>query len=165
METAYRYRLVRVWDPALPALGWIMLNPSTADDTQDDPTIRKCVGFAKRNGYGSICVANIIPARSTDPAKLYGIVDLGVDHQEQRAALAWVWESREVVLAWGRWGERWTAAWIRAMHAAMPAGHIHRARCLGETKNRHPRHPLMVPYSQPLVPMIQPSVLLERRNA
>ena len=68
--TAYRYRLTREWDAALPPLGWIMLNPSTADDTRDDPTIRKCVGFARRNGYGSIRVANIIPARATKPADL-----------------------------------------------------------------------------------------------
>jgi hypothetical protein len=146
--TAYRYRLTREWDAALPPLGWIMLNPSTADDTRDDPTIRKCVGFAKRNGYGAIRVANIIPARSTDPTALQRIADLGIDHPEQAAALRWVWECPEVVTAWGRWGHVYQSA----VRAAWPQGTWPpaKARHIGLTKDGHPRHPLMVAYSTPL---------------
>ena len=48
----YRYHLWRRWDELLPTMVWVMLNPSTADATEDDPTIRRCIGFAKREGCG-----------------------------------------------------------------------------------------------------------------
>lgn len=70
----YRYRLWRTWAPELPRMAWIMLNPSTADAEVDDPTIRRCVGFAKREGCGGIEVVNLYAYRSTDPSVL-GTVD------------------------------------------------------------------------------------------
>lgn len=66
----YRYLLTRVWDQTLPNVGFIMLNPSTADADTDDPTIRRCVGFAKSWGYGGIAVRNLYALRSTDPRAL-----------------------------------------------------------------------------------------------
>lgn len=66
----YRYLLTRTWDRDLPSVGFIMLNPSTADANEDDPTIRRCVGFAKSWGYGGIAVRNLYALRSTDPKAL-----------------------------------------------------------------------------------------------
>src|SRR6185312_12359012 len=67
----YRYGLGREWDyPAKPALTFIMLNPSTADAEQDDPTIRRCIGFAKRDGFGALTVLNLYALRATDPREL-----------------------------------------------------------------------------------------------
>jgi hypothetical protein len=64
----YRYALMRMWDDK-PLMMFCMLNPSTADATKDDPTIRRCIGFAKDRGYGGIYVVNLMAYRATDPAE------------------------------------------------------------------------------------------------
>jgi len=67
----FRYHLTREWDLFEPTpLLFVMLNPSTADDFQDDPTIRKCIGFAQRHGFGGIEVVNLFAYRATRPADL-----------------------------------------------------------------------------------------------
>src|SRR3954468_18218250 len=66
----YRYRLWRIWDDLAPVMVWVMLNPSTADADVDDPTIRKCIGFAKRHRHGGIILANLFAWRTTDPREL-----------------------------------------------------------------------------------------------
>ncbi len=66
----FRYRLNRIWDESLPRVTFIMLNPSTADEWEDDPTIRRCIGFAKSWGYGGIQVCNLFPYRATNPKEL-----------------------------------------------------------------------------------------------
>ena len=66
----YRYTLWRIWDRSLPSCMFIMLNPSTADASIEDPTIRRCIAFAKGWGYGSIWVGNLFALRSTDPDNL-----------------------------------------------------------------------------------------------
>jgi len=63
----YRYRLWREWDRSLPALGFVMLNPSTADHQADDPTISRCLHRAIDGKYGRLEVVNLFPLRSTDP--------------------------------------------------------------------------------------------------
>jgi hypothetical protein len=67
----YRYWLSRDWDDSLPIVTFIMMNPSTADATIDDATIRKCVGFAKAWGFGRIRVVNLFALRSRDPLDLF----------------------------------------------------------------------------------------------
>lgn len=66
----YRYTLTRIWDEGKPKVMFVMLNPSTADADVNDPTIRRCIGFAKSWGYGGLYVCNIFAFRSTDPKKL-----------------------------------------------------------------------------------------------
>lgn len=67
----YRYSLWRRWNVDKPRALWIMLNPSTADASVDDPTIRRCIGFARRWGMGGIRVVNLYPFRATKPADLW----------------------------------------------------------------------------------------------
>lgn len=66
----YRYQLTREWDASLPSVAFIGLNPSTADESVDDPTIRRCVGFAKAWGYGRMVMVNLFAYRATDPTQL-----------------------------------------------------------------------------------------------
>ncbi len=68
---AYRYQLWRVWNDKLAKVLFIMLNPSTADADKDDPTIRRCIGFAKSWGYGGFYVGNLFAYRSTSPKGLF----------------------------------------------------------------------------------------------
>ena len=63
----YRYLLERQWDER-PRMAWCMLNPSTADANIDDQTIKRCIGFAKREGFGGIIVVNLMAFRATSPA-------------------------------------------------------------------------------------------------
>jgi hypothetical protein len=69
----YRFRLWRIWDTSLPLVMFVMHNPSTADGEEDDPTIRRCISFAKSWGYGGMYVGNLFPYRATDPKKLIGL--------------------------------------------------------------------------------------------
>jgi len=77
-DKKYRFALWRVWDKHKPLVLFIMLNPSTADGTFDDPTIRRCVNFAKSWGYGGILVGNLIAYRATDPKNLPSSLDLSI---------------------------------------------------------------------------------------
>lgn len=136
----FRYALARQWDAALPSVAFVMLNPSTADALVDDPTIRKCVGFAKRLGFGSIHVVNLKAWRSTSP-KGFAQFPAGIDN------LAHVVEasrrSRLTICAWGRNARRMEADGMVTVlrdHCAAPMA-------LRLAADGTPWHPLMLPYS------------------
>lgn len=148
---SYRYVLGREWgmpvdrDPV--SLAFIMLNPSTADAEQDDPTVRKCVGFARRLGYDAIVVMNLFAYRATDPAELKRALRAGVDvvgpqtdTRLQHLLAARCSASEGVVAAWGAHAP---ADRVRQI-LRMPGS---RALCtLGLTAQGVPRHPLMLGY-------------------
>lgn len=69
-DGTYRYHLWREWDAHRPRVTYVMLNPSVADGLHDDPTIRRCVGFAKAWGFGGIDVLNLYALRATDPREI-----------------------------------------------------------------------------------------------
>lgn len=138
----YRYSLTRHWGTGHRLL-FIMLNPSTADEHDDDPTIRRCIGFAQRNGFGELHVCNLFAYRATVPRQLRTADDpVGPLNDE--------WIQREMghasltVAAWGAW----PGAEERAREVVKLAGHGP-LFCLGTTKDGSPRHPLYVPRSQP----------------
>jgi hypothetical protein len=142
----YRYRLSRVWNPQLGRVVFVMLNPSTADASRDDPTIRRCIGFAKLWGFGSIEVVNLYAFRSTDPAGLLTASDaIGPDndrHIEEACRAAGL-----IVCAWG------TKGGMRAGMVALRLAHLGFAmKCLGKTQQGHPKHPLYVPSAAELIP-------------
>lgn len=136
----FRYRLTRTWDETLPKLGFVMLNPSTADAEQDDPTIRRCVGFAKREACGGIIVVNLYAFRSTDPAGLKTAVDAVGPDNDRHIGLA-IDETEKIVMAWGKLGpiKSRAEAVLRLVRSFGREPH-----CLGKTKDGHPRHPLML---------------------
>ncbi|WP_017715853.1 DUF1643 domain-containing protein [Kamptonema formosum] len=73
----YRYLLGREWEPSKGRVVFVMLNPSIADEKQDDPTLRKCITLAQSWGYGSLEVVNLFGFRATKPAQLRYVKDLG----------------------------------------------------------------------------------------
>ncbi|MCX7565624.1 DUF1643 domain-containing protein [Sulfitobacter sp. F26169L] len=144
----YRYSLTRVWDEDAPRVAFVMLNPSTATEIQNDPTIERCEQRARRLGFGGFRAVNIFGLRATDPRDMRAAEDPeGADNmQALEEATKW---ANTVIAAWGVHGAHRNqgpevAARLRA--AGYPLFH------LGLTKAGHPRHPLYLPYSaQPVL--------------
>lgn len=133
----YRYALARTWRVgAGRQVCWVMLNPSTADAEQDDPTIRRCIGFSKAWGFGSLIVVNLFALRSTDPKALHAHVDpVGPDNDAHIAVAAAT--SDRIVCAWGAGGVLANRG-LRVLDVLAPLQPAH----LGLTKGNQPRHPL-----------------------
>ncbi|VTT96531.1 Uncharacterized protein OS=Sinorhizobium meliloti Rm41 GN=BN406_01856 PE=4 SV=1: DUF1643 [Gemmataceae bacterium] len=142
----YRYTLTRVWDPAKDPVVFCMLNPSTADGAQDDPTIRRCVGFARQWGYGGLTVVNLFAFRATLPRDLLKAADpVGPDNDRHIAAAA---ARRTVVCAWGSLGSTRREVAMRRRRAGIVAGLLTgfvALRHLGLTAAGQPMHPLYRP--------------------
>lgn len=140
----YRYTLARVWNAAKPQAIFIMLNPSTADAARDDPTIRRCMAFARDWKMGGIIVLNLFALRATKPAALYAAADPFGPHNTlhvMKELDALDCTRAHVVCAWGTHGgyanrDREILALIRQ------AGIV--PTCLGTTREGYPRHPLYV---------------------
>ena len=146
----YRFTLWRELDAGRPGYAlFVGLNPSTADEVIDDPTIRRCKDFARRWGYGAVCVANLFAYRATRPAMLKAAaapVGRGNDGWLVRLAA----NAGVVVAAWGVHGA--FADRDRAVTALIGG----RLWCLGVTKGGHPRHPLYVRRTVVPIPWVRP---------
>ena len=144
----YRYTLWRVSPSGLfemslgnwtPYVNFVLLNPSTADETNDDPTIRRCVGFAKEWGYGAVCITNLFAFRATDPSVMKGqLTPVGPEGDEWIIKCAR--EADVVVAAWGTHG-----AYNDRDNEVLGILKGVKLSCLGVTKDGHPRHPLYLP--------------------
>ena len=136
----YRYRLERDLGSLAGgrgAVAWIMLNPSTADATADDPTIRRCVGFASTWGFARLIVGNLYAWRSTKPKGLWTAADpVGPDNDHHLEQIAR--DAELVVCAWGAHGKSHRVA--AARHAIERAGR--QPHALAFTAAGQPRHPL-----------------------
>ncbi len=146
----YRYLLQRSWDSSWQAVCFIMLNPSTADAELDDPTIRRCLGFAKELGYGQLEVVNLFALRATDPAELKKPGDvIGPEND------SWIADSARVcsmiICAWGNHGNLHGRS-ASVLHTLRQAGHVPHA--LRISKSGQPAHPLYLPYG--LKPIAMP---------
>lgn len=135
----YRYSLVRHWgDEGTNRLNMIMLNPSTADADLDDPTIRRCVSFAKGFGYHGLVVTNLFALRATDPKELYRSQDpVGPDND--RAVLDIAKFYGQAVCAWGAHGVYTRRDGV--VRALLDECGV-KTFALGLTKDGQPRHPL-----------------------
>jgi hypothetical protein len=157
----YRYQLRRVWDPTLPILVYICLNPSVADSAKDDPSIRVMRSRARRLGYGGIVVVNLFAWRSTDPGVIAEAVYLcdgtrapalfdPIGPENGRYIDEAVKEASLVVCAWGNHGALWDRCYEverRLRKAGVP---LH---CIDLTKGGQPCHPLRKALDLPLVPL------------
>ncbi len=134
---AYRYRLWREWDAARPSVAFVMLNPSTADAEGDDPTIRRCIGFARTWGFGRLEVVNLFALRATDAVELRRHAE-PVGPENDRHIRELVGGAAAVVAAWGCHGA--LSARADAVEALLPPKIFE----LGRTIGGAPRHPLYV---------------------
>ncbi|WP_164660840.1 DUF1643 domain-containing protein [Tropicibacter sp. Alg240-R139] len=140
----YRYSLTRIWDPSGGKVLFVMLNPSTATEVQNDPTVERCERRARALGFGAFQVTNIFAWRDTDPRKMRAAAD-PVGPENDTTILAGVDWADQVVAAWGTHGEhldRGPAVEQLLRGTQNPVFH------LGLTKAGHPKHPLYISYSQ-----------------
>lgn len=147
----YRYALEREWCPvpgsAARTVLFVLHNPSVADAELDDPTLRRCIGFARDHGCSRLLLCNLFALRSTDPAVLAHADDpVG---PESDGWLHWCAGEADLIFAgWGALARRHheRAAAVRGLLAAHAPLH-----CLGRTRDGHPRHPLYLPRAAQLV--------------
>lgn len=157
LDNEYRYELRRRWGPG-QLVCWVMLNPSTADASEDDPTIRRCMGFSQSWGYGGLVVVNLFAFRATKPAELKkrlagtGAVEqqriVGVDNRVHLGRA--MREADLVVGAWGAGLKPWSTKRAEMLRIRVVHGECPPLMCLGRTKCGAPRHPLYVPAAQKL---------------
>lgn len=143
-DRRHRYFLTRRWATG-QVMSFVMLNPSTADETTNDPTLRRCIGFARAAGCGAVRVVNLYAWRASDPAALRTVPDpIGPSNNK------WlVWAAAQagpLVAAWGARADRTRVAEVLAL---IGSGDL---LCLGLTANGQPRHPLYLPCTTPLRP-------------
>jgi hypothetical protein len=139
-DRRFRYRLGRRWGDGA-AVCLVLLNPSTADETREDPIVRRCIGFAQSLGYGALEVVNLYAYVATDPAELRR-AGYPVGRSNDRHIEAAVRECEQVVLAWG----------VHAARLERPGQVLALLRqigvephCLRLTAGGHPEHPLRLP--------------------
>ena len=130
----YRYALRRVWGREGTTCMFICLNPSTADATMDDPTVRRCIGFSRDWGFDQMLLGNLFALRSTNPAALRGADDpIGPENDKHLRRMAF--DADLVVAAWGSNAmARDRSTKVKEMIPGMA--------CLGFTKSGQPKHPL-----------------------
>ena len=133
-DRIYRYALYRTWDNDKPKVMFIGLNPSTADETIDDPTIRRCKHFAADWGYGGLIMANLFAVRATDSKVMIAHdAPIGLENNQWLRALA-----READLIIAAWGDR--GGHLKRDQAVLSL--LPNMMCLGVTKKGRPKHPL-----------------------
>ena len=142
----YRYLLRRAWDHGQPRALFVMLNPSTADASVDDPTIRSCIRLCRAMNYGSFEVVNLFAWRATDPRDLEkSPAPIGPD--QEKITLAAISRCDLPILAWGahkmaRGKGNHLASLVRSYRPAV--------FCFGKTRSGEPKHPLYIKTGTPL---------------
>ncbi|BAC88203.1 DUF1643 domain-containing protein [Gloeobacter violaceus] len=134
----YRYALWRRWDAMGEQVVFILLNPSAADAARDDATIRRCLGFSRRWGFGALAVVNLFAWRTANPRALARVTDpIGPDNDRVLAQVCR--GAGRVVVGWGNHGA------LHRRDQAVLALIDGEAHCLGLTRRGQPCHPLYLP--------------------
>jgi hypothetical protein len=147
----YRYLLTREFGGSSTCV-FVMLNPSTADADHDDPTIKRCVGFAQREGFGRLEIVNLYGFMSTEPKVLFAAVDpVGSDSDiEIVRALTRV---DVVIVAWGNHGAVGKVRTDVVLDLITDSGKP--VMCFGLTAKGQPKHPLYLPADAELMPFVR----------
>ncbi len=139
----YRYALWRIWDESLDSVLFIGLNPSTADESNNDPTISRCINFAKAWGYGGLCMANLFAYRATEP-RIMMLTDNPIGPENDQILFDLASKAHVVVAAWGNHGSF-------KGRSVQISRWIQNLRCLGVNKSGEPAHPLYLKSSSELI--------------
>lgn len=143
-DELYRYQLTRVWQDTGRKVSFVMLNPSTATERQNDPTVERCERRARALGFGAFRVTNIFAWRATDPRDMRAAAD-PVGAENDAAIIAAAEWADQVICAWGTHGaflNRGAAVEALLRENGKPLFH------LGLSKQGHPKHPLYIAYAQ-----------------
>lgn len=136
-DKIYRYKLSHTWGSTKPTILFIGLNPSIADENIDDPTITRCINFAKDWGYGTLLMANLFAFRSTYPKDIY-LIDDPIGKDNDHYLLECVTQSDLIVACWGNNGTYMNRE--KVITELVP-----NLYCLQKNKNGTPHHPLRPP--------------------
>lgn len=140
----YRYSLTRIWDTKGRKALFVMLNPSTATEVQNDPTVERCERRARALGFGAFQVTNIFAWRDTDPKKMRAVADPVGPHNDKAIGDGADWAD-QIICAWGSHGDHLNrGAEVAALLRETQRPLYH----LGLTKHGHPKHPLYIAYTQ-----------------
>lgn len=147
-DRVFRYWLVRIWDSSLPVMANWGANPSTADEKENDQTIRKDMGFSERNGCGGLLKMNVGAFRATKPKDWYRAADpFGPENSIQDMhTYCETFNATKFLAAWGK------CIGLFAPRGDLIAREFPDMMCLGKTADGTPRHTLMLPYISPLQP-------------
>ena len=140
----YRYALTRVWKLEASRVVFVMLNPSTATEVQNDPTVERCERRARTLGFGGFQVVNIFAWRNTDPKKMRAAKDPIGPENDHTILESCQWGD-QIIAAWGTHGahlNRGSMVEKTLRKSNKPVFH------LGISKGGHPKHPLYIAYSQ-----------------
>lgn len=132
----YRYALWRTWQAGDGHVTFIGLNPSTADETMDDPTIRRCIGFAQSWGFGGINMLNLFAYRATDP-KILKKVDDPIGDRNDRYLSMYCDAAGLNIACWGTRGAFMDRG--KKVIELLGRGSL---SCFGFTNGGQPKHPL-----------------------
>lgn len=135
-DRKYRYILSRIWDETKPTVLFIGLNPSTADENEDDPTIRRCINFAKNWGFGGLLMANLFAFRSTNPQALYSAQD-PIGSENNYYIKKYAEKSALIIACWGNHGRF-------NNRSQQVYDLIDSLNCLDTNKSGEPKHPLYI---------------------
>lgn len=130
----YRYALWRTWDKSKPRVLFIGLNPSTADEAKDDPTLRRCMNYAQAWGFGGVCTANLFAFRATEPSNMKKAKN-PVGDENDKWLKQLVAESGLIIAAWGNDGSFLN-------RSAQVRKYLPELHCLKLNKSGEPAHPL-----------------------
>lgn len=130
----YRYALCRTWDESGDLVLFIGLNPSRADETHDDPTIRRCINFAKDWGFGGICIVNLFAFCSNDPKALFMAKD-PIGPENDSILKKYISKFDQIIIVWGNHGQ-----YLKRNENILKL--IKKPSCLKINKNGAPSHPL-----------------------
>lgn len=144
----YRYTLWRQWATTGPALMALMLNPSTADQSSNDPTVERVERRARALGFSRLVVTNIFALRATDPmVMLRHPSPVGMDNDLH--ILEQARQASQIILAWGTHGSHLGRVQeVLEVLSSVETPCV----CLGTNADGSPKHPLYVGYNQPLIP-------------
>lgn len=154
----YRYKLWRTWNPKLPIVTFIMLNPSTADELENDPTVERCQRRAAEMQFGTLRVGNLFALRATNPREIFEAED-PIGPENDGALMELVDGAAMVIIAWGAYG-------MHLDRSRGVRGYLRRRGIepfhLGKTAAGEPLHPLYIPYAVTPTPWLDP--MMEERG-